>query len=68
MPERTEVGKRLRLERLKRFLTQEDVAKAIGTSKMAICSYEIGDRTPRDEIKVKLAQFYETTVESLFFT
>ena len=66
--DRAEIGKRLRLERVKRFQTQEEVAKAIGISKMAISSYESGDRIPRDDIKVKLAQHFGVAIESLFFT
>ena len=33
----------------------------------AISMYENGQRVPRDEIKVKLADYYHTTVQALFF-
>ena len=46
---------------------REDVANAIGISLSAITMYENGERTPRDEIKVKLANYYGTTVQALFF-
>jgi len=40
----------------------------VGVSKMAISAYENGDRVPKDEIKVKLAQYFDDTVENIFFT
>ena len=46
---------------------REEVAKAIGVSLSAIAMYETGSRIPRDETKVKLANYYETTVQKLFF-
>lgn len=46
---------------------REDVAAAIGVSLSAIAMYENGERVPRDEIKVRLAEYYKTTVQELFF-
>lgn len=46
---------------------REDVAKAVGISVSAIAMYENGERIPRDEIKVRLADYYNTTVQDLFF-
>lgn len=56
-----------RLVEIRKGETQEDVARAIGVSLSAMAMYETGKRIPRDEIKVKLARHYNTTVESLFF-
>ena len=47
--------------------SREEVAKAVGVSLSAITMYETGARVPRDEIKVKLADYYETTVQALFY-
>ena len=47
--------------------SQEKVAKAVGISVSALSMYEQGKRTPRDEIKVKLAAYYNTSVQNLFF-
>ena len=47
--------------------SREDVATAVGVSLSAIGMYEIGARVPRDEIKVRLAQYYNTSVQDLFF-
>ena len=30
--------------------------------------YEAGERVPRDEIKIKLAKFYNRSVSYIFFT
>ena len=46
---------------------QKAVANAVGISQSALCQYENGERRPRDEVKVKLAQYYGTTVGRLFF-
>lgn len=47
--------------------SRETVAKAVGVSVSAISMYENGARIPRDEIKVRLAEYYRTTVQYLFF-
>ena len=59
------VGERLR--NLRGDIPMQTVADAVGISVSALGMYEIGQRIPRDEIKVKLARYYETTVETLFF-
>lgn len=46
---------------------REEVAKAVGISLSTIAMYENGERIPRDEIKVRLADYYQTTVQKLFF-
>lgn len=61
-----EIGKRLRQLRGQRSL--EEVAKATGISTSAIGMYEIGQRIPKDENKVKLVQYYQVPVEKLFFS
>lgn len=47
--------------------TREEVAKAVGVSVSAIAMYETGARIPRDEVKIRLADYYNTTVQKLFF-
>lgn len=47
--------------------SQTEVAEAVGISKSAISMYESGERTPRDETKVKLAKYYNKTVGEIFF-
>lgn len=48
-------------------MKRSDVCKAVGISLSALTMYENGQRIPRDEIKVKLAKLYGTTVEALFY-
>ena len=47
--------------------TQADVAKAIGVSGGSYGMYETGERIPRDDVKVKIANHFGTTVQSIFF-
>ena len=47
---------------------REEVAAAVGVSLSAISMYECGVRVPRDETKVKLADYYGMTVQDLFFS
>ena len=56
-----------RLTKLRGDRSREDVAKAIGVSVSAICMYENGTRIPRDNIKIKIAQFYNRSVQDIFF-
>lgn len=57
-----------RLIKLRGTRTREEVAAAIGVSYNAIQNYETGTRIPRDDIKAKLAKYYDTTVDALFFS
>ena len=57
----------MRLVELRGERTQEEVAKAVGVSLSAIGMYERGERIPRDEIKLRLAEYYKKTVQQIFF-
>lgn len=56
-----------RLTRARGEKRRDEVASAVGISLSAIAMYENGDRTPRDEIKIRLAEYYGCTVQELFF-
>ena len=56
--------KRLRTEKNE---TQEDTAKAAGVSLSAYRAYENGERIPRDEVKIRLADHFGTTIKDIFF-
>ena len=45
---------------------REEVANACGISTSALAMYEQGERIPRDDIKIKLAKYYNRSVESIF--
>lgn len=57
-----------RLQKLRGSRTQKEVAEAVGVTPMAISLYESGERVPRDEIKVRLANYYKRTVNFIFFS
>lgn len=60
-------GDKLRELRVKRGLTQEQIAEKLGITKSSWSMYERGERSPRDEVKVRIAYYFRTTVEELFF-
>ena len=57
-----------RLVRARAGRRREEVAAAVGVSLSAIAMYESGGRIPRDEIKVRLANYYGVSVQELFFS
>lgn len=57
-----------KLRKLRGNKTRQEVAEACGISVSALAMYEQGERVPRDEVKVKLAKFYNRTVAYIFFT
>lgn len=61
------VAERIKEARLKRELSVDEVAKGCGISVSAVQMYECGQRVPRDEIKVSMANFFGLTVQELFF-
>ena len=65
MPKKLTIGERL--ARARGDIRREVVAAAIGISVSAISMYENNERVPRDEIKVRLADYYGKTVQELFF-
>jgi len=62
---KTEIGDKLKKLRGKK--TIQNVSKDIGISYSALAMYENGYRIPRDEIKIKLAHYYNTTVQDIFY-
>lgn len=47
--------------------SREKIAEEIGISVSTLQMYENAKRIPKDSIKVKLANFYGVTVQSIFF-
>ena len=60
-----EVGKRLR--ELRGGKTLQAVSDETGLGVSALTMYELGQRTPRDEAKIALADYYGVSIEDLFF-
>lgn len=57
-----------KLKALRGDKTQKEVAEDLKITKSALAMYEKDKRVPRDEIKIRLAEYYGETVQSLFFS
>ena len=62
------IGMKLRALRLARKKTQKQAATDLKITKSALAMYERDERIPRDEVKVRIARYYDEPVESLFFS
>ncbi|MBR3052869.1 MAG: helix-turn-helix transcriptional regulator [Firmicutes bacterium] len=60
------VGEKLIILRGSR--SQREVGEAVGVSTAAIGMYERDQRIPKDSVKKRLADFFGTSVQDLFFT
>lgn len=60
-------GEKLKALRESLAMTQEQVAQELGISRSALNAYELNLRTPRDDTKVAISQFYKTPVQVIFF-
>lgn len=67
MIDNKQIGKQLRELRTGRKKTIVEVATALGIAPSTLTAYELGDRTPRDAIKEKIANYYGKTVGFIFF-
>lgn len=56
-----------RLKALRGDKTIKEVAESLSISESALSMYETGNRIPRDEIKIRIAQYYGRSVQSIFY-
>lgn len=56
-----------RLRNLRGEKSREEVSNATGIGVSALANYECGIRVPRDEAKFALANYYNVSVDSIFF-
>ena len=56
-----------RLIKLRGKKSREEVAKELNISVSALGMYEQGRRMPRDEVKVRFAEYYSVSVQDMFF-
>lgn len=56
-----------KLQDLRAGKSRKEVADAVGISLSALTMYELEERIPRDEYKIKLASYYGVSIEWLFF-
>ena len=59
------IGERLRELRGRR--TQDEISKALEISKSSYAMYERDERVPRDEVNVRISDFFGVSVQELFF-
>lgn len=59
------IGKKL--QELRGDRPRTVVAQAVGVSTSALAMYEQGERIPRDTIKIKIATYYNRSIEEIFF-
>jgi transcriptional regulator with XRE-family HTH domain len=59
------IGKTLR--ELRGIRSIVDVCKDLDISPSALSMYEHGERIPRDEIKIRIAEYYGRSVGDIFF-
>jgi len=62
------IGKRIKEMRIQKGITAEELAKELGTSSSAVNMYECGLRIPRDEIKIRIAEFFDVPIQKIFYT
>jgi putative transcriptional regulator len=53
--------------RVKRGMTQEELAKALGVSRQTIIAIEKGNYTPSVLLALKIAAIFNTPVEKIFY-
>ncbi len=57
----------MKLRALRGKKTQKQVAEGVGVSKSAWAMYEKDERTPRDEVKIRIAKYFGESVGSIFY-
>lgn len=60
------IGEKMR--ELRGDKSQSLVAKDLMISDSALSSYENDKRVPRDDVKKRIAEYYDTTVQEIFFS
>lgn len=63
----TSIGEKIAELRNKANITQKELGMKIGVSTASVAMYELNERVPRDEVKRKIANFFQVSVQDLFF-
>lgn len=58
-------GEKVKNERIKRGLSQEELGKILGVTKVSVCGYEKGTRTPTLETFIHLLDVLELSPDEL---
>lgn len=62
------IGMKLKALRAEKKKSQKQAADDLKITKSALAMYERDNRVPRDEIKVRIANYYGETVQSIFYS
>lgn len=60
------IGQKIKLYRSKKNLTQEELARKVGTKKATISNYETGYRSPQQDMLFELANVLDISINDLF--
>lgn len=60
-------GEKIKNERIKRGFSQEALGKILGVTKVSVCGYENGTRTPTLGIFIRLIDVLELSPDELFY-
>ena len=58
---------KLKVLRAERGLTQEDLAKMLGTTQVVVSSWETGRATPKPSMMQKISDLFKVPKEEIFF-
>lgn len=57
-----------KLRKLRGDKSQATVARDLMISDSALSAYETDERVPRDDVKVRIAEYYGKSVQEIFFS
>lgn len=55
-----------KLKELRGDKSQDEIAKEIGITKSSWAMYERNERVPRDEVKIRIADYFHKSVQEIF--
>lgn len=61
------IGEKLISLRTAKGKTCTEAASELGITVSALSNYENGIRVPRDSVKIKIADYYDVSITSIFF-
>lgn len=59
------VGEKIKEFRLKRGMSQEELADLLGTTKQTVSRYETGERKANQDILFKLSEIFNVSIDEL---
>lgn len=57
----------MKLSELRGSMTQRELANQLRVSCSSLGKYERGERTPRDNVKKRIAEYFGKSVQEIFF-